>query len=108
MRYEVIGEYVPGNDEDKTQSAIRSATLRQGQVYKNIEAFYKETERVCCIPELTNTPYTRNDFLELRLGQEDMVDVIFLSLDWQESEAWREEQFRTGEIDIRRACNQYI
>ena len=30
MRYEVIGEYVPGNDEDKTQSAIRSATLRQG------------------------------------------------------------------------------
>ena len=104
MEYEVIGEYLPGNEENETPPVIRRGILRQGKVYKNGEAFYKEPERICYVPELTDTPYTRNDFLKLSLGQEDMAEIIFISLDWQEPEAWLEEQYRTGEMDVCRAC----
>ncbi|MDR1549965.1 MAG: hypothetical protein LBT06_15430 [Hungatella sp.] len=75
-------------------------------IYKNPEAFYRSLSGVCYIPELAGRQYTGEDFLELSLGQREIAEEIFLSIDGQDPEAWLDEQFRIGELAICPVCNR--
>ena len=75
-------------------------------IYNNSEASYRSLSRVCYIPKLAGRRYTGEDFLELSLGQKEIAEEIFLSIDGQDPEAWLDEQFRIGELAICPVCNR--
>ncbi len=84
----IIGEY----QGDK----IIREYYGQGMIYKNDEAFENKPEEVCYIPELSDEKYTRNDFLELCTGDEELARTLFNYCDWQHPETvideWIEEE----------------
>ncbi|PJJ30131.1 hypothetical protein H171_3706 [[Clostridium] celerecrescens 18A] len=75
-------------------------------IYKNPEAFYCSLSGVCYIPELAGRRYTGANFLELSLGQKEIAEEMFLSIDGQDPESWLDEQFRIGELAICPVCNR--
>lgn len=102
---EVIGSYTP-SDEDGKGEVIDRGYFRQGWVYKNSDAFYNEPDTVCYIPELSDTKYTRKDFLRMCNEQEDIAELIFLSVDWQHPETYLDEQYVEGELNICQKCEK--
>ncbi|WP_186423793.1 hypothetical protein [Lacrimispora celerecrescens] len=75
-------------------------------IYKNSEAFYRSLSRVCFIPKIAGRRYTGEDLLELSLGQKEIAEEMFLSIDGQDPEAWLDELFRIGELAICPICNR--
>ena len=102
----VIGAYVPGDEERGIPESIRRGSSRSGFIYKNQEAFYSDPFAVCYIPELSDSAYTGLDFLKMSLGQPEIAEEMFLSVDWQHPETWLDEQFRTGELDVCERCGK--
>ena len=74
------------------QTAVRSnrfyrkSFTGQGFIYKNPDNFRKKYG-VCYIPELSNTPYTYQDFLSLCGGNAGMAEYVFEQVDWQHPES---------------------
>ena len=52
-------------------------------IFKDEEAFRLYPERVCYVPELSDEGYTRQDFLAMCNGQEEVATLLFESVDWQ-------------------------
>lgn len=77
-----------------------------GWIYKNPEAFYSDPNVVCYVPELSDCTYTGVDFLKMSLGQSEIAEEMFLSVDWQHPETWLDEQFRLGELDVCEKCGR--
>lgn len=75
-------------------------------IYKSRKAFYRSLSQICYIPKLAGRRYTGEDFLELSLGQKEIAEEMFLSIDGQDPEAWLDEQFRIGELAICPICNR--
>ena len=92
---DVIGEYFPAKDGQPAR--IERGWLRQGYIYKNSEAYENKTD-VCYVPELSDTAYTGQDFLDMCNGQEEIADTIFAVVDWQSPETCLDEFWREGEL----------
>lgn len=103
--YKVIGNYIPP-DEDGNGEVIERSYFRQGMIFKNPYAFYNEPTQVCYIPETSDTTYTREDFLNMALGDELIAEMIFEAVDWQHPETYLEEQFVMGELDVCKECGK--
>lgn len=82
------------NQEISQRLSSESITGR-GVIYKNWEAYYDKDhpDRVCYIPELSDSLYTRQDFLDICNGQPEIADRIFDGVDWQSPETLLEEQW---------------
>lgn len=104
-KQEVIGSYIPPDDAGKGEEIDRGY-FRQGWVYKNPNAFYNEPDAVCYIPELSDTKYTRKDFLGMCSEQEDMAKELFDSVDWQHPETLIEDWMVNGEWDVCKKCEK--
>lgn len=78
-------------------SKLMREYYRQGWIFKDEEAFLNRPDAVCYVPELSDTPYTRKDFVELCNGQEDLAADCFEAVDWQCPETWVDEQYRDRE-----------
>lgn len=102
----IIGIYIPEDEEKGTPEFIRRGPSQRGWIYKNLAAFYSNPFAVCYIPELSDCTYMGMDFLKLSLGQPEIAEEMFLSVDWQHPETWLDEQFRQGELDVCEKCGR--
>lgn len=69
----------------------------QGYIFKDEAAFLSHPDKVCYVPELSDTAYTHNDLLALCDGQEQLAQRCFDCLNWQSPTTWVDEQFIFGE-----------
>lgn len=91
-----VGRYLPASDGQK--ETIERAPYGQGYIYKNWEVFSTDPSAVCYIPELSDTAYTGQDFLELCKGNAELAKELFYFIDWQHPETAMDEWFREEEI----------
>ena len=105
--YLPIGSYIPPN-EDGNGEKIEREFYGQGMIFKNDEAFYDEEhpDRVCYIPELSDSKYTRNSFLTICNNQPELAEELYQSVDWQHPETLMDEWERDGEVDTCEACGK--
>jgi hypothetical protein len=99
--YLKIGNYTPATED--TEAVIERDYSEQGCIFKDEEAFENHTDKACYIPELSDTVYTRQAFLDLCGGNASLARECFEVVDWQHPETWVEEQFQHGEWD---ACDE--
>lgn len=92
--YLKIGEYVPADEERGTPEEIRRDYYRQGWIFKDEEAYLNEEhpDRICYIPELSDSLYSRQDFLDMCNGQPEIADWVFEAVDWQHPESYLDGQ----------------
>ena len=70
-------------DEDGNLVELEREFSSQGWIFKDWGAFRNEMDAPCYVPELDDTVYTKQDFLELCNGQEEIAEELFGQLDWQ-------------------------
>ncbi|TSC54110.1 MAG: Uncharacterized protein LiPW30_766 [Parcubacteria group bacterium LiPW_30] len=80
---ETIGQKLPNGTYQKD-------FYRQGFVYKNFGNFQNQSG-VCYVPELSETEYTYQDFLEMSGGNAEVAKDIFETVDWQHPETYLQE-----------------
>lgn len=97
-KYLKVGGYVPGTVEKG--AVIERDYFRQGWIFKDEEAFLLYPDRVCYMPELSDSGYTRQDFLDMCNGQEKFARECFYAVDWQCPETWVDEQYRNLEWGV--------
>lgn len=91
--YKTVGRYIPESRDQP--EVIEREYYGQGMIYKNWEAYYDTAypDQVCYIPELSDSLYTRQDFLDICNGQPEIADRIFEEVDWQSPETCLEDQW---------------
>jgi len=94
-KYLLIGSYTPATES--SDEVIERDYTEQGMVFKDEDAFLNHTDKVCYVAELSDTVYTRQDFLDECGGREDFAALCFEGVDWQHPETWAQEQFTEGE-----------
>ena len=102
-----VGEYIPAVGTDQ-EPVIKRGFYGQGMIFKNDEAFYdtENPERACYIPELSDSIYTRNDFLQMCNNQSDIAEELYKSVDWQHPETLLDEWELYGEISVCDNCKK--
>jgi tRNA(Ile)-lysidine synthase TilS/MesJ len=93
--YLKIGQYTPATGD--SDAVIEREYYGQGYIFKDEEAFHTDLNAVCYIPELSDAAYTRQSFLDLMDGQEDLAGDLFDRVDWQHPESLLEEDYANGE-----------
>ena len=103
--YLMIGSYIPETEDQ--EAVIDRGYYRQGWIFKDEEAFRLHPEQVCYVPELSDEGYTRQDFLAMCNGQEELAEFLFEMVDWQSPETLKSELLATYEIDFCPVCKKY-
>lgn len=98
-----IGSFQPV--ADSVNEVIDREYYGQGFIVKDEDAFLHHPDRVCYVPELSDSTYTRQDFLALCNGQEEFARQCFCAVDWQHPETWVDEQYREDEWEICPRCH---
>ncbi|MEY8356743.1 hypothetical protein AALB39_25800 [Lachnospiraceae bacterium 54-53] len=101
---EVIGVCVVNGDGILQE--FKRAYYGQGWIFKNPCAFKNEPQKPCYVPELSNTIYTREDFLSMCNDQADIAEIVFEAVDWQHPETYLDEQYAAGEMTICDICGK--
>lgn len=102
--YTKIGSYIPGTDG--AEPVIERDYFQQGWIVKDEEAFLHYPDKVCYVPELSDSAYTRNDFLDICNGQEEFAAMLFEMVDWQSPETLKHELFAMQEIAFCPVCKK--
>lgn len=102
--YTKIGSYTPGMDG--AEPVIEREYFQQGYIVKDEEAYLNCPDQVCYVPELFDEGYTRQDFLDMCNGQEEMADMLFEMVDWQSPETLKSELLDMQEIGFCPACKK--
>lgn len=102
--YLKIGSYTPETEDQ--EAVIDRGYYRQGWIFKNEEAFRLHPEQVCYVPELSDEGYTRQDFLAMCNGQEEVATLLFESVDWQSPETLLNELYDTYELEFCPVCQK--
>lgn len=84
-----IGKYTPASARCPAQ--IQREFYGQGYIVKDEPAFLSQPNRVCYVPELSDTLYTRWDFLRICNAQPELAQICFDCVDWEHPETWVEE-----------------
>lgn len=102
----MVGSYEPETDDKP--AIINREHYRQGWIFKDEDAFLNHPDKVCYIPELSDTTYTRNSIVEMLNGDEELAQEMFYELDWQHPESLLEDWIRCDEITYCETCEKYI
>ena len=100
-----IGKYSPASARCPAQ--IQREFYGQGYIVKDEPAFLSQPDRVCYVPELSDTLYTRRDFLRICNEQPELAQICFDCVNWEHPETWVEEQFLFGEWAECPACGKW-
>lgn len=104
MGYLIVGKYTPENEEDNMPEVIEREHYGQGMIFKDEEAYKEHPDWVCYVPELSDSTYTRADFLNLCDGNVEMADELFDNCDWQHPESLIEDWVVNGEWEKCERC----
>lgn len=91
-----VGSYTPPDKNGDGEEIVREF-YRQGMIFKDEYAFYHEEKAPCYIPELSDTIYTAESFLDMCNGQKDMAEELFEACDWQHPESLKEDWIKNEE-----------
>lgn len=72
------------------------------------EYFRIKNKCINYIPELSDSTYSRQDFLDLCNNQENLAEECFYAVDWQHPETWIEDQYREDEWGWCPNCNRIV
>lgn len=97
MGYLKVGRYDPGDERTGRKKVLIREYCGQGMIFKDEEAYKEHPDRVCYVPELSDSTYTREDFLNLCDGNVEMADELFDNCDWQHPESLVEDWVVNGE-----------
>lgn len=66
-----VGSFTPADEMNEKGAVIEREFYRQGNIFKDEEAYLdkEHPDKVCYIPELSDSLYTRQDFLDMCNGQ---------------------------------------
>ena len=108
--YLKIGEYIPADEENGTPEVISRDYYRQGWIFKDEEAYLDEEhpDCICYIPELRDSLYTRQDFLDMCKGQREFTDELFYACDWQHPESLMNDWIINNEWVVCQYCGSLI
>ena len=104
MEYLVVGKYTPEDVEGDMPEVIEREHYGQGMIFKDEEAYKNHPDRVCYVPELSDSTYTREDFLNLCDENVEMADELFDNCDWQHPESLLEDWIVNGEWERCERC----
>lgn len=93
-------------DGDGTIIELQREFFGQGWVYKDWEAFRNHPDAPCYVPELDDVFYTRNDFMAMCNGQEEIAEELFDAVDWQNPSTLMNDWENAGEIATCRKCGK--
>ena len=93
-------------DKDRNIAELQRDFFSQGWVFKDWEAFQNQPDAPCYVPELDDAVYTRNDFMELCGGQEEIAGELFYAVDWQSPSTLLNEWETAGEVDTCESCGK--
>ena len=99
-----IGSIENKNDE----YIIHREFYRQGMIFKDEEEYRLHKGQPCYSPELSDSVYTGNDFLELCNCQQEFADELFDGVDWQHPESLMEDWLVNNEWAICEGCGKLI
>lgn len=99
-----IGKHIP---LATSVSGIEGIALRL-MIFKDEEVYKFHKYQPCYSPELSDSVYTGNDFLELCNCQQDLADELFEGVDWQHPESLKEDWFVNGEWVECEGCGKII
>ena len=105
MNYLKVGSYT--KETDDMPEVIEREFYGQGYIFMDEEAFLNHYDKPCYAPELHDSVYTKQDFIDLCGGREDFATICFESVDWQSPETWVDEQFTHGEWDDCPKCERW-
>lgn len=107
--YLKVGSYTPPDENGNREKIVREF-FRQGMVFKSGEAFYdtEHPDRICYVPELSDSEYTRNDFLKMCNDQLEFAEELFDGVDWQHPETLMEDWFVNNEWVVCKGCGRLI
>lgn len=103
-KYFKIGSYIPQTND--TAEIIGRDEYGEGLIFKDEEAYKTSLDKVCYIPELSDTKYTRKDFLDIVENQENIADNLFYNVDWQHPESLLQDYYASGEVDDCTKCGK--
>jgi hypothetical protein len=103
--YLKIGSYTEPTGD--APAIIEREYYGQGDIFKDEEAFLNHYDKPCYIPELSDNVYTKQDFINMCGGREDLAEICFDIVDWQHPESWVEEQFVNSEWAECPACKYF-
>lgn len=108
--YLKIGEYIPADEKNGTPEVINRGYYRQGWIFKDEAAYLdkEHSDRICYIPELSDSLYSRQDFLDMCRGQTEFADELFEGCDWQHPESLMNDWFVNNEWVECRYCGRLI
>ena len=84
------------NDDGEVES-IEREYFRQGNIFKDEDAYRNHKDKPCYVPELSDSVYTAQDFLDMCNGQQNFADDLFDGVDWQHPESLKEDWFMNNE-----------
>lgn len=87
-------------DEDGNIVELKRECYGQGWIFKDKDAFENNPDAPCYVPELSDMVYTRNDFLGMCNGQEEIAERVFESIDWQHPETYLDELWMGDEPEL--------
>lgn len=93
-------------DSDGNLVELEREYFGQGWIFKDWEAFRERPDDPCYVPELDDTLYSRNDFMKMCNGQEEIAEQLFYDVDWQSPSTLLDEWERDGEIDTCGSCEK--
>lgn len=93
-------------DADGNIVELKREFFGQGWVFKDWDAFQNRPAAPCYVPELDDTVYTRNDFMNLCNNQEEIAEELFYEVDWQNPCMFMNEWEIYGEIDTCEKCGK--
>lgn len=106
-----IGKLLDNGKVEKEYSEING---NFGTIFKDSEAFEKKSDKICYMPELTDSDdvsegYTYNDFIDFAKGQfeelgvegepEVLAKLLFEQCTWQHPTTLLDEWVNMGEFD---------
>ncbi len=97
--YLKVGSYTPPDENGDGEKIVREF-YGQGMIFKDEYAFYHEVKVPCYVPELSDTVYTREDFLRICNDQDDIAEAVFGAVDWQHPETYLDEQWMGDEPEL--------
>lgn len=98
------GLYFPAA-KDHGELIVRER-YREGFIFKDYLAFLYTLDKVCYVPEYTNTRYTRQDFLNLCRGQPEIARRCFEEVDGEHLKSWLAGQFEAYKLALCPQCGR--
>lgn len=89
--YLKIGSYSPETSD--SPEVISREFYEQGYIFKDEEAYVKDFDKVCYIPELSDDKYTHKDFLKICNNDEMEAREIFDTVNWQSPQSLYDEWY---------------